>query len=1701
MTEELQQEDYSKVLTAVTEAITKMINNNFFTLVYPLAVEGCLKMYRLTPPLTEWFVSTNIKIAADYMLSLLSFANQMWVATQNGANSYSEIFELFTYFQSFCQTYPDVLVYNPIKVHSILYICAMNLGHPDVGQEYGQLVYQDILSQNDWFTKALESGQWYRWFTVGGGGSNELVNIVENIKSLLQLIVVEWDVLKANLLLNDKEEIDQLTYSVSKKIKIIFILLDLERQQQQKDILEIEERNSLFKMDLVVEQSLGKDEIYNFDYSSILSDSTGDYDSAVLYIRSCLNITTRQFDTFQSQNYFQRFLQLVDKLESNTEKVAQLVQASRILCIFTGTIDLALQGLTMAYNIALQPPHNVSPDNQLVEILPELMETISIKIKNQIDTSMTQADLLCLQSQIDQYHKEMIHVLEYSQHPKRHFYHFRVSVLVQDFESSINLALDLLQEIDRNESSLTRDEIQSFVGLIPSYSPMTLDERMERLYGFLKRLGPVYSIMPSWHYANAEATYYFNTHQYEKAKVCAQKLIDNRDSQQQDELIRSYTILHGIHMFHGEIEEANKMTTEIIKIEKSKEQTTVPPMAPHYSYRDPLVFDFLDPSTVEKCWKRLESNLNDTVADRVYTRTVLLGIIAATHPPEEVEKFILTDFPYSTPEEIKQFKENKLYSLALIRVSISLIERGQYEQATKFLIESRKNILSHVVGDSINDKQGKKLMSITDTIPSFFSELEYCQLQLDRKIEALLSFDERRSMTLCRTLANRFNLNTKDSNKNNNNNNNKLLLSIDEMKKLSSTTNSTFIVYVADHCYVIDHKGVNIKQLQIKVKIISNFTRAFVKISENGLSSFKERSIIHLPMNNSRDNSREKKKSKSPSSGSGSLSSAFANLLKPTRQQAEEDESDEENESGDENEYENEIQEYYRFRSDQSPSLSHLTKKEELVEKLKQWYSELIEPIEEYLPSSSNDRTLVFVPNENLSNAPFSALIDKNGQYLVERFPISTTPSLSLLNTLSHLQHSNNNNNNNNNNNVLLVGNPIGSGLDFTEVEVNKCQQLFQQSEYTCYTLLHENANLTMVRSILENTRLQHIHFACHGGFNGKSNFSSFKGSLELCRRKNGKPAKLFSEDIIQLVNGIQSHTVFLSCCHSGKGNNKQQGLIGLVWSFHCAGALSVVASHWELPDTPLTMTPTNDSQTLIGVLDKLEFISNNIFSLPPGHQGVEVKECFSIYRAAPLLFTEWFKVVGMDRTTDYMRLLLNCAYKIWVASIHKGDNGYAEIFELFTYFESFCLTYPKLVDGDQNEWVHPIHIKSIISLCAMELGHYDIALAYGKLIYQDMLSQNDWYTKSLESGQWYRWFEIGNGGLDDLAKRITYIGSLYNLLLVEWEVFDTSLKTKDYEEITQLAYSISKKIKMISILLDTVRQQLQQQQQKQLVILGKEQRVFQMNFVVEQLPLRDNYILNKILMNICMLSAIGLNSMGSNTLQSQNYFQRFLLMVDKLESMYAKIERLVEASYVLCMHTGTIDLALKGLGTAYNIITQDYQQNHMPNQLIEILIYLIRNTKLKIWHQIGTISQVNVSFLESQIEQYHKELTYVLDFSHHPKRHFYQFHASVSEDLKTSIDLALQIFHEIERNESPLTREEIQMFMCLIPNSFQVEPDERIERLYGYLKQLGPVYIGGYHWNYANAEATYYFSTHQYEKARECSQKMIDCFIPQTSS
>ncbi|XP_020898278.1 tetratricopeptide repeat protein 28 [Exaiptasia diaphana] len=49
--------------------------------------------------------------------------------------------------------------------------------------------------------------------------------------------------------------------------------------------------------------------------------------------------------------------------------------------------------------------------------------------------------------------------------------------------------------------------------------------------------------------------------------------------------------------------------------------------------------------------------------------------------------------------------------------------------------------------------------------------------------------------------------------------------------------------------------------------------------------------------------------------------------------------------------------------------------------------------------------------------------------------------------------------------------------------------------------------------------------------------------------------------------SGIRAQLVVLSCCHSGKGDIRSEGVVGIARAFLAAGARAVVASLWAIDD------------------------------------------------------------------------------------------------------------------------------------------------------------------------------------------------------------------------------------------------------------------------------------------------------------------------------------------------------------------------------------------------------------------------------------------------------------------------------------------------------------------------------------------------------
>ena len=90
------------------------------------------------------------------------------------------------------------------------------------------------------------------------------------------------------------------------------------------------------------------------------------------------------------------------------------------------------------------------------------------------------------------------------------------------------------------------------------------------------------------------------------------------------------------------------------------------------------------------------------------------------------------------------------------------------------------------------------------------------------------------------------------------------------------------------------------------------------------------------------------------------------------------------------------------------------------------------------------------------------------------------------------------------------------------------------------------------------------LHIAAHG--------CAQTGEIVLALDHGRKSQPLRRQDYILTMSDVQAvylraRLVVLSCCHSGRGEVKSEGVVGIARSFLCAGARSVLASLWAIDD------------------------------------------------------------------------------------------------------------------------------------------------------------------------------------------------------------------------------------------------------------------------------------------------------------------------------------------------------------------------------------------------------------------------------------------------------------------------------------------------------------------------------------------------------
>ncbi|MBD2122369.1 CHAT domain-containing tetratricopeptide repeat protein [Trichocoleus sp. FACHB-262] len=241
---------------------------------------------------------------------------------------------------------------------------------------------------------------------------------------------------------------------------------------------------------------------------------------------------------------------------------------------------------------------------------------------------------------------------------------------------------------------------------------------------------------------------------------------------------------------------------------------------------------------------------------------------------------------------------------------------------------------------------------------------------------------------------------------------------------------------------------------------------------------------------------------------------------------------------------------------------------------LQRLHSLLIEPISGLLPTDPNAR-VIFIPQESLFLAPFPALQDESGQYLIERHTILSAPAIQVLD-LTHQQRQQARGRKQAP--PLVVGNPVMpmvstalgqppgqlAPLPNAEEEAHQVAQLLNTVAIT-----GSQATKASIKQKLPQAPL--IHLATHGllEYGSQGNYVSLEGigvpgAIALAPSGNDS-GLLTASEILDLQ--LQAELVVLSACETGRGRITGDGVVGLSRAFISAGVPSVVVSLWAVPD------------------------------------------------------------------------------------------------------------------------------------------------------------------------------------------------------------------------------------------------------------------------------------------------------------------------------------------------------------------------------------------------------------------------------------------------------------------------------------------------------------------------------------------------------
>ena len=223
-------------------------------------------------------------------------------------------------------------------------------------------------------------------------------------------------------------------------------------------------------------------------------------------------------------------------------------------------------------------------------------------------------------------------------------------------------------------------------------------------------------------------------------------------------------------------------------------------------------------------------------------------------------------------------------------------------------------------------------------------------------------------------------------------------------------------------------------------------------------------------------------------------------------------------------------------------------------------YNIIIEPIADLVKGDE----LVIVPDGPLWLAPYAALVDANSKFLCESSRIRLIPSFKSQRLIADCPDDFHRRSG-----ALLVGDPwvaevtnsrgekILEQLPFAKKEVEMIGKILNATPLT-------GTKATKYEVLKGISSVALVHFAAHGCME--------TGEIALTPDPDRVSKVPKEEDYILAIRDVmnaqlRAKLVVLSCCHSGRGEIKAEGVVGIARAFMGAGACSVLVSLWAIDD------------------------------------------------------------------------------------------------------------------------------------------------------------------------------------------------------------------------------------------------------------------------------------------------------------------------------------------------------------------------------------------------------------------------------------------------------------------------------------------------------------------------------------------------------